>query len=95
MYFQMDTVKRNFLKDANKWPKAIVPYKIDKKGIGKIFNIVCFIGKLLTLVLKFIMSYIVLFSTEILLFDLVDPQYNNKVTIFSKKQSISSMLAPV
>ncbi|XP_034328389.2 uncharacterized protein [Magallana gigas] len=30
---QMDAEKRSFLKTAKKWPKAIVPYKIDKKSI--------------------------------------------------------------
>lgn len=62
MFSQMDTEKRSFLKTAKKWPKAIVPYKIDKKSIGKLFNYnsVCFIRKILTIVLKFIMSHIVL-----------------------------------
>lgn len=32
----MDAEKRNFLKTAKKWPKAMVPYKIDKKSIGKL-----------------------------------------------------------
>lgn len=62
MFSQMDAEKRSFLKTAKKWPKAIVPYKIDKKSIGKLFNYnsVCFISKILTIVLKFITSHIVL-----------------------------------
>lgn len=95
----MDAEKRSFLKTAKKWPKAIVPYKIDKKSIGKLFNYnsVCFISKILTIVLKFITSHIVLSLLKCVwfFFYLVDLQYDNRVTIFSKKQSTSSTLAPV
>lgn len=94
----MDAEKRSFLKTAKKWPKAIVPYKIDKKSIGKLFNYnsVCFIRKILTIVLKFIMSHIVLSLLKcVWFFYLVDLQYDNRVTISSKKQSIYSTLAPV
>lgn len=94
----MDAEKRSFLKTAKKWPKAIVPYKIDKKSIGKLFNYnsVCFIRKILTIVLKFIMSHIVLSLLKcVCFFYLVDLQFDNRVTISSKKQSTSSTLAPV
>lgn len=59
----MDVEKRSFLKMVKKWLKVIVFYKIDKKSIGKFFNYnsVCFIRKILIIVLKFIMSYIVFF----------------------------------
>lgn len=59
----MDVEKRSFLKMVKKWLKVIVFYKIDKKSIGKFFNYnsVCFISKILIIVLKFIMSYIVFF----------------------------------
>lgn len=59
----MDVEKRSFLKMVKKWLKVIVFYKIDKKSIGKFFNYnsVCFISKILIIVFKFIMSFIVFF----------------------------------
>lgn len=37
-FYQMSRGKRNFAKTANKWPKSIIPYTIDKSTIGKTFK---------------------------------------------------------
>lgn len=42
-FYQMGRGKRNFAKTANKWPKTIIPYTIDKSTIGKTFKTACYI----------------------------------------------------
>lgn len=63
MFYQMDQKKRNFMRGYHKWPKATVPYTIDKSRIGKPFSS-AFLILFQQFILHKLKSHIAFFHTD-------------------------------